>query len=83
MGELDFTTTVPVETDALHALEMRAHEQYALVSSDALRFIARHSSDVSAHIAMLDKVIARAKAQYPKEGDWIVINKERLTSLLS
>ncbi len=68
--------------DALHALEVHAHSKYALISSDALRFIESQNGTLSEQMATLDKVIALAKAQFPKEDEWAVINKERVMALL-
>jgi hypothetical protein len=70
------TTDAP---DALRALEMYAHEHNALISSEALRFIAGQEDAE----ATLGRVIALAKARYPKEGEWIVINKERVLAVLA
>jgi hypothetical protein len=74
---------VITETDSMSRLEDHAHEQYALISSDALRHIESQSGEVEKQIETLDRVIALAKARYPKENEWIVINKERVMSLLS
>jgi hypothetical protein len=70
--------------NAVHVLEERAHAQYALISSDALRFIdSEGGTTLDEKNALLDNVIARAKARFPKENEWIVINKERVLSLLA
>jgi hypothetical protein len=74
---------VHTETDSISLLEERAHEQYALISSDALRLIEGQSGVTEDQVETLDRVIALAKARYPKENEWIVINKERVMSLLS
>lgn len=74
---------IAIDTDSLPALESFAHERYALISSDALRFIAGQGHDIGSQLALLERVITLAKVRYPKEGDWIVINKERVLSVLS
>lgn len=62
-------------------LENRAHAQMALLSSDALRhFITTTEGSLERHEA-LDTVIAEAKAQYPLEDGWIVINEARMQNL--
>lgn len=69
-------------SDALvTALENRAHEQKALLSSDAVRhFVATTQGEVERNEA-LDEVIAEAKKNYPLEDGWIVINESRMRSL--
>jgi hypothetical protein len=75
-------TALTFTEDILHTLENHAHAHYTLLSSDALRFIAGHGETSAEKIAILDRVITGAKARFPKEGDWIVLNKERVLSLL-
>jgi hypothetical protein len=70
------------EIDALKALETHAHVHATLISSDALRLIASHGTRAE-QMAILDKVIAAAKTKYPSENDWIVLNKERVMTLLA
>lgn len=70
------------EEEVIRSLEMYAHEKYALVSSDALRFIVSQSGGEGMQFATLDRVIELVKARYPKEGDWIVINKEKVLAVL-
>lgn len=72
----------PVAHDPLKALEQHAHAQYTLLSSDALAYVASLGTTEAEQMAKLDEVIAKAKAQFPKEGDWMVINKERVLSVL-
>ncbi len=74
--------TMPLHDEAFQALEAHAHANYALFSSDALRFIASQNDVLEDQMATLDRVIALAKAKYPKEGDWVVVNKERVINLL-
>lgn len=67
----------------LQELEAYAHEHFALVSSDALRFIVGQEGTDAEHTATLDRVIELVKAKYPKEGEWVVINKERVLAVLA
>lgn len=73
---------VTAETKAMHMLEARAHEQHALISSDALRVIVRDVPTDAERTAELDALIAKAKAQYPTEDGWIVLNLARLEALV-
>ncbi len=69
--------------DVIKTLEQHAHTAYALISSDALRFIASQNGTYDEQVETLNRVIALAKTRYPKEGDWVVINKERVITLLA
>jgi hypothetical protein len=70
-----------VTDDVVTALENRAHNQMALLSSDAIRhFIATTEGSVERNEA-LDAVISSAKGQYPLEDGWIVINESRMQAL--
>ena len=70
-----------VSDDVVTALENRAHEQRALLSSDALRhFIATTEGLVERNEA-LDQVIADAKGNFPLEDGWVVINEARMRGL--
>ncbi len=75
---------VPSEEDeVLKALETHAHIHATLISSDALRFVAGQGGTRTEQMETLDRVIALAKVQYPSEGEWMVLNKERVVALLS
>lgn len=70
-----------VSTDEVTVLENQAHAQKALLSSDAIRhFMSTVPTNVSREEA-LNQVIAEAKAQYPVEDGWIVINEERMRAV--
>ena len=70
-----------VSENVVTALENRAHEQRALLSSDALRhFIATTEGLVERNEA-LDQVIADAKGNFPLEDGWVVINEARMRGL--
>jgi hypothetical protein len=77
----------PIELGAVGAnlidlLETRAHDAHVLLSTDALNFIVAQSTNEAENIELLDMVLQAAKAHYPKEDGWVVINKERILSLL-
>ncbi len=74
---------VESDTDALRALETHAHVHATLISSDALRLIMSQHGTHADQMETLDTVIERAKGKYPVENDWMVLNKERVMSLLS
>ena len=80
---LPIVDEVTHDTESFRSLEAYAHEHYALVSSDALRFIGGQSDTDAERVEILDRVINLAKAKYPKEGDWVVINKERVLAVLA
>ncbi|MCR4285746.1 MAG: hypothetical protein NUW00_02500 [Candidatus Kaiserbacteria bacterium] len=93
-GEIDFPMNLPTQDaevveevsgdmSRLQELEAYAHEHFALVSSDALRFIVGQEGTDIEHTATLDRVIELVKAKYPKEGEWVVINKERVLAVLA
>lgn len=73
---------VTAETAAMHELETRAHSQHVLISSDALRVIVRDVETEEERLKELDHLIAEAKAHYPSEDGWTVINLERLETLV-
>ena len=92
--EIDFPMNLPTQNtevaeevsgdmSRLQELEAYAHEHFALVSSDALRFIVGQEGTDAEHTATLDRVIELVKAKYPKEGEWVVINKERVLAVLA
>lgn len=70
-----------VDDNVVTNLENRAHQQRALLSSDAIRhFIGSTAGELEREEA-LDKVIADAKKTYPLEEGWIVINEQRMRNL--
>ena len=71
------------DADELRALETHAHVHATLVSSDALKLIASQHGTRAEQMETLDKVIALAKSRYPSENEWIVLNKERVMTLLA
>lgn len=77
----DDEVTDDVVDEALTDLENRAHAQNALLSSDAMRYFADTYS-AEEQFAALDALISDAKRTYPSEDGWVVINLERMQSLM-
>ena len=62
-------------------IENHAHAQHVLLSSDAIRhFIATTNTSTERTIA-LDQVLVAAKAQFPAEDGWVVLNEKRMQEL--
>lgn len=72
----------PMTSQEFDMLEARAHDARVLISTDALTFIGAHSKNELERTELLDTVIEAAKARYPKEDGWVVVNKEKILSLL-
>ncbi len=70
-----------VSDDTVTALENRAHEQMALLSSDAIRHFISTTEGTLERNDALDEVIAEAKRNYPLEDGWVVINEARMQNL--
>lgn len=70
-----------VDDKVITGIENRAHEQKALLSSDAVRHFVGTTSGTVERNEALDAVIAEAKKTYPLEDDWIVINESRMRNL--
>ena len=68
--------------DNFKILEDRAHRQYTLLSSDAMRYFYQVFPDSVNHLEQLDQIIAKAKAEYTSEDGWLVINLSRLQEIL-
>ena len=62
-------------------LENRAHQQHALLSSDAIRYFLSSTEGDLERNELLDAVIADAKKTYPLEDGWSVINEARMRNL--
>lgn len=62
-------------------LENRAHQQKALLSSDAVRYFVTTTEGSLERDVALDQVIADAKKHYPLEDGWIVINEARMKNV--
>lgn len=70
------------ELDEATTIENRAHAARVLLSADAREYIARKEGTLAERLALLDTVIANAKAMFPSENGWMVINKERMLQLI-
>tara|TARA_B100000508_G_scaffold141067_1_gene145853 strand:- start:5251 stop:8847 length:3597 start_codon:yes stop_codon:yes gene_type:complete len=70
-----------VDDAIVTTIENRAHEQKALLSSDAVRHFVSTTSDEAEREGALDAVIVEAKKNYPLEDGWIVINEARMRNL--
>ena len=77
---LESTESVEPASDMLRDLESRAHEQQTLISSEALTHLVTMYGDEAG--TMLDRVVEAAKAQFPSEGGWVVLNKDRVLAVL-
>ncbi len=70
-----------ISNELVNALENRAHEQMALLSSDAIRHFISTTEGTLERNDALDEVIAEAKRNYPLEDGWVVINEARMQNL--
>ncbi len=68
--------------EATTVIENHAHTKRALLSSDAMRFFVGNTN-TETRMQNLDSIIAEAKVTYPLEEGWVVINEDRLRSLIS
>lgn len=69
--------------DETSDIEERAHDSRVLLSSDAIRYIVDAGQDQAERLEVLDGIIERAKASYPSEEGWVVVNKERINELFA
>ncbi len=76
-----YAAAAAVEVDEMTQLENRAHAEKALFSSDAMRYFMKITA-AEDRATGLDQIIAKAKAAFPSEDGWLVINLARLESLL-
>ena len=74
------TKETHIGNERVEKLESFAHDNGALISKDALHFIADFGGAVD-HV--LKNVIEKAKAAYPKFDGWVVLNQEQVEELLS
>lgn len=81
--ELPHVVAHEVPNGDLELLENRAHDAHVLMSTDALHFIMAQTPDQTERINLLDMVVNAAKANFPKEDGWVVVNKERILTLLA
>ena len=69
-------------TETLTELENHAHQNHVLLSSDAMRYLAGRV-DAAEQLSLLDKVIGAAKAQFPSDDGWVVVNLSRMEQVLA
>ncbi len=81
--EVMVADSIDSDTASMNALEAHAQDARVLISSDALRFIIAQSTSDAERMEMLNNIIVTAKAAYPKEDGWVVVNKERILALLA
>jgi uncharacterized repeat protein (TIGR01451 family) len=62
-------------------IENHAHAQRVLLSSDAIRHFIATTDNQEERTEALDQVIVAAKAQFPAEDGWVVINEKRMNDL--
>ncbi len=75
-------TEVAEATDEIvTTLENYAHAKKALLSSDAIRHLIGTTDSDDVRVATLNDVITEAKAKYPSEDGWVVINEKRMREL--
>ncbi len=70
-----------IDDSEMTMIENHAHAQHVLLSSDAIRhFIATTNTTTERTIA-LDQVLVAARAQFPAEDGWVVLNEKRMQEL--
>lgn len=73
------TDNTPVEVAALEAI---AHNHQALLSNDAIKtFII--SVPAAEQLTKIVELVNNAKAQFPLEDGWVVVNNDRMLALLT
>lgn len=73
------TDNTPVEVAALEAI---AQSNQALLSSDAIKTFV-NTIPVADQLTKIFEVLNSAKAQFPLEDGWVVINNDRMLALLT
>jgi hypothetical protein len=68
--------------DELSELENQAHAQKVLLSSDAMRYFVAHITNIEERVLQLDAVIKKARATYPSEDGWVVLNLQKMEYIL-
>ena len=70
-----------IDESEMTKIENHAHQQRVLLSSDAIRHFIATTNSVSERTIALDQVIVAAKAQFPAEDGWVVLNEKRMQDL--
>ncbi|MEM9336658.1 MAG: hypothetical protein AAGA35_02280 [Patescibacteria group bacterium] len=86
IGYANYVETEEVALDEssdarLSALEDLAHEHKVLLSSDAIRHFVSAFPREAERVAHMEELITAAKATFPAEDGWVVINKTRMGEL--
>jgi len=71
------SNTQNIDDEEMTKIENYAHSKRVLLSSDAIRHFISTTSPEEREFA-LDKALQTAKAKYPAEDGWIVINEKRM-----
>ena len=74
---------VAEEALAISDLENEAHAQKVLLSSDAMRYFISAVPLRAERSDALAKVLVQAKNSFPSEDGWLVLNAERMETLLA
>jgi hypothetical protein len=75
-------TTDAAYEAAAEKVEDAAHAQHVLISSEAMRhFIGATSEEIRTET--LTAILAKAKASYPAEDGWVVLNIDRMKSVMA
>ncbi len=83
VGYAAVTSTTDAAYEAVaEKVEDVAHAEHVLISSEAMRhFIAATSEEIRTET--LTAVLAKAKASYPAEDGWVVLNIDRMKSVMA
>lgn len=73
--------TLDADDEVLTQIENRAHAENVLLSSDVLRAVSEQGETMDEKLIVLTEVISRAKATFPREDGWIILNRERMHQL--
>ena len=74
----------PVRTETERKIETTAHENSCLLSKEACTFIANSArGEEDEAVALVSRVVEEGKKVFPKEDGWLLLNKERVNTLLS
>jgi uncharacterized repeat protein (TIGR01451 family) len=70
-----------IDDAEMTAIENQAHAERVLLSSDAIRHFIATTTNVTERTDALNQVLLAAKAQFPAEDGWIVLNEKRMKEL--
>ena len=81
-AEMVEEASVDETVEEVKDIEDRAHSRYTLLSSDAIRYFINTNPDSVTRLSKLDEVIDAAKAAYPSEDGWLVLNLSRIQEVV-